>query len=107
MRVKKFGELLVSGENRIGFLYDISDKISSAGINILAISAYSYDNKAFFRMVTSDNDKAKIVLSSLGCGIEEKQVVSAEVEDRVGELKEMTSKLKDSGIDLKYIYGTS
>jgi len=107
MRVKKAEELLVSGENRIGFLCDISEKVSSAGVNILAISAYAYDNKAFFRMVTSDNDKAKSVLSGLGCEIADKQVVSVEAKDRVGELKEMTSRLKDSGIDLKYIYGTA
>ncbi len=106
MAAVKSKELFVSAENKMGLLDDLSNSVSSAGINIRTISAYAYDNKAFFRLITSDNEKAKEVIEQAGFSVEVKEVVIIELEDKVGALKGAAGAVKEAGIDLKYIYGT-
>jgi len=106
MAVVKSKELLVSADNKVGLLDDLSAAIALDRINIRTISAYVYDNKAFFRIITSDNEKAKDIIEQAGFRVEARDVVIMELEDKIGALKGITEKIKAAGIDLKYIYGT-
>jgi len=76
------------------------------GVNVRAISAWEDDKKAYFRLVTSDNEKTKEVLQSQGT-IQEKDVVIADMPDEVGQLDAMAAGLKEAGINLTHIYGTT
>lgn len=106
MKAVKAGELFLTTDNKVGKLEEISRLVKAEGVNIRAISAYVVGDQAFFRLVTSDNDKAKQALSSLG-SIEDKEVVIVDMPDKVGELYSVASKLKEAAIDLSYIYGTT
>lgn len=106
MKAVKGTEIIFSTDNKVGKLEEISRLIKERGINIIAISAWVIDGKAFFRLVSSDNAKAKEVLQTLG-NIDEKDVVIADMPDKVGQLFALASKLKDNNIDLKHIYGTT
>ncbi len=106
MQGTKAREILIGTDNRVGKLAEVAGAIKDSGINIKTISAWAADSKAFFRLVTSDNFKAKEVLQGLG-DIEEKEVVLVDLPDEVGRLAMLVSRLKNKNVDLNYIYGTT
>jgi hypothetical protein len=106
MKAVKGEEIFLATENKVGKLEEIAGLIQQKGINIRAINGYAVENKAFFRLVTSDNAKTKEALQAAG-KVESKEVVIAEMPDEVGQLHRLTSKLKNAGIDLTHIYGTT
>jgi hypothetical protein len=105
MKTRKAQELVLATENKPGTLAEISGALKAKGINIIAVSAWSVDTKAFFRLIASDTAAAKQALASFGKG-EEKEVVIVELPDTVGALESVTSKLKNANIDLTHIYGS-
>ena len=106
MKAVKGKEIIFTGENKIGELEKIASVTKDNGVNIRAISAWAVNGKAVFRLVTSDNLKAKELLLDKGT-IEEREVIIVEMTDEVGQLKLLASKLKGNGLDLDYIYGTT
>lgn len=106
-KVQAAKQILAVSENRVGMLADASAAISETGANIKAISAYAVENRAFFRILTSDNQKAKSALEAKGFEASEQDIVMLELPNRVGILKEAADKLKAAGINLTYIYGTT
>ncbi len=106
MKAVKGKEILFTGENKIGELEEISRIIKDNGVNIRAISAWAVNGKAVFRLITSDNAKTKELLLAKGT-VEEREVVIVEMLDEVGQLQLLAFKLKGSGLDLDYIYGTT
>lgn len=99
-------ELFLSAENKVGRLCEIAKLVKDANINIRAISAYVVEEKAYIRLVTSDNMKASKTLEKIG-RIESKEVIIVEMTDEVGRLYDFTAKLKDANISLTHIYGTT
>jgi len=106
MKAQKGSELLLTTDNKVGKLEEVSELLKNGGVNVRAISAWADSGKAFFRLVTSDNTKAKEVLTGLG-SVEEKAIVLVDMPDEAGQLNNLCSKLKDSSIDLFHIYGTT
>lgn len=106
MKAVKGNEILFTGENKIGELEEITRMIKDNGINIRAISAWAINGKALFRLLTSDNNKAKELLQAKGA-VEEREIIIVEMPDEVGQLQILASKLKGHGLDLDYIYGTT
>jgi len=106
MKAVKGEEILLETENKVGKLEEIAKAVKEAGVNIRAISAYAVGDKAFFRIISSDNSKARSALESYG-KLTVKEAVIVEVPDEVGKLYNISSNLKNSGIDLRYIYGTT
>lgn len=106
MKVTKATELLLIADNKVGTLTEIARQVKDNGLNIRAISAWAFDDKAYFRLVVSDESKAREVLQNLG-KLEEKEVLIVDIPDESGQLFSLTSKLKDNNIDIRYLYGTS
>lgn len=106
MRAVKAQEILFTAENKVGMLEVVSKQLKDAGVNIRAISAWEEKDKAKFRLVTSDNLKAKSVLSELG-PIEEREIIIVEMPDQVGQLNQLALNMKDAGINLGHIYATA
>lgn len=106
MRAVKGEEIILIAEDKVGKLSEICEAIKNSGINIRAIGAYASDGKAFFRLITSDNVKAKKVLSSEG-EVSKKEVIIVEMTDEVGQLSKLTGALKNAGINLTHIYGST
>jgi len=106
MKGAKEKEIILTIENKAGILEEISRVIKDNGINIKSMAAWVIDDKAFFRLIASDNVKTKEVLQGLG-KIEEKEIVVVYLPDEVGQLFLLVSRLKESDIDLDYIHGTT
>jgi len=100
-------ELLVITPNEVGMLAKITGAIAGGGVNITAICAYVVGDEGHFRIMTSDNTKAKSTLEPLGFKISEREVISVELENKIGATKELAGKLAQAGIDLKNIYGAT
>ncbi|MEI8349226.1 MAG: hypothetical protein WCI77_03640 [Candidatus Omnitrophota bacterium] len=106
MKAVKGEEIILTMENKVGALEVIAKLVTDAGINLRGISAYVIDNKAMFRIIASDNAKAKDILKKAGT-IQTKEVIIVDVPDEIGQLQVLATKLKDAGIDLTHIYGTT
>jgi hypothetical protein len=106
MKAVKGEELILTVENKVGRLEEITTLLKDNGINLRGIAAYVMDTKAIFRLITSDNSKAKEILKSLGV-LAAKDVVIVDMLDEVGQLSLIAAKLKAAGLDLTHIYGTT
>ena len=106
-KVRMGKQLLAVTENKLGMLAEVCSEVSGAGVNIRAINAYGIGDKANFRILTDNNQKAQEVLQAKGHQVSEEDAVMAELPNKVGVLKEAADKLKKAGIDLEYIYGTT
>ena len=106
-KCKKVKELSIQAEDRAGMLGEVADSIASGGVNIEAICGYGMEGKAYFMVVTNDSEKAKAQVSKKGWKVEEKEVVVAELENKIGAAGEMGRKLKAKNISLDYCYGST
>jgi hypothetical protein len=94
-------------EDRIGAIADLADSISGSGFNIEGISVSTSGGKAFFCLVTDSNSKVRRLLEEKGYGPEEEEVLILSLENRPGALLKVAQKLRDEGIDVKSLYGTT
>ncbi|MCK9615435.1 MAG: hypothetical protein M0R48_08025 [Candidatus Omnitrophica bacterium] len=106
MKAVKGEELILTCDNKVGKLEELTTLLKEKNINLRGISAFVYDSKAAFRLITSDNIKAKEVIKKIG-SLEMKEVIIVDVPDEVGQLNLIAKKLKDANIDLTHIYGTT
>lgn len=106
MKAVKGEELILTMDNKVGKLEELTLLLKAANISLRGITAYVVDAKAVFRMITSDNSKAKEVLGKIG-SLQAKEVIIADMPDEVGQLNSVAKKLKEKNIDIKHIYGTT
>ncbi|MDD5618418.1 MAG: hypothetical protein PHG69_04925 [Candidatus Omnitrophica bacterium] len=106
MKAVKGEELILTCDNEVGRLDDLTSFLKEKNINLRGINAYVADSKAIFRLITSDNVKAKEALKKIG-SLQTKEVIIVDMPDEVGQLNLIAEKLKDANIDLLHIYGTT
>lgn len=107
MPVRIGKQLEIVTPNKVGMLAEVTGVIADSGVNIDALCAFVKGNKAYFLVITNDNAKAKSALRKRKFQVKETNVVLADLENRVGAVREMGDKLKAEKIDLDYIYGTT
>ncbi len=81
--------------------------LAQQNIYIIHLSAYSVGDQGFFQIVTRDNEKAKKAISYFVSDVEDREVLIVEFENKVGTLAPVAKLLGSSGIDIRYVYGTS
>lgn len=106
MKAVKGKEIIFTADNKVGELEKIARVLKDEGVNIRAISAWVFEDKAYFRLIGSDNERVQKVLENLG-SLEEKDVIIVYMPDEVGQLFLLVSVLKDNGINLNYMYGST
>lgn len=99
-------QLLVTVDNQVGAIAQLTEVISSAGINMAALCAYAVANQGIIMVVTQDNAKAKKLLTAKGYIVREEEVVVLTVENKPGALQKLTQKIADAGIDITLMYGS-
>lgn len=100
--------IIVTVENKIGVLADMSNILADQGINIEAVKGYAENKSAKIMLVTEDSQRAIDALKKKGYkSAVEDEVIMIELENAPGALKGITAKLASQGIDIKYIYGTT
>lgn len=106
-KVLKKKELKVVTENKAGIIAEVTSAIAEVGVNIENICSYKTEDKAFFYLLTNNNEKVRTILEARGYRIEEREVIVLILWNRAGALSSVTSKFKQHGMNLHSVYGTS
>ncbi len=106
-KAKKLKQLSCSMPDRAGLLFEVTDAIATAKINITSICAYGMDNTAYFMLITENNAKAKKALVHCGLMVKEDEVVAVDLPNKAGELQKIARKIADAGINIVYMYATA
>ncbi|MDP2652844.1 MAG: ACT domain-containing protein [Candidatus Omnitrophota bacterium] len=102
----KSKQLIITVNNKVGTLAEVTHILSSSAINIMAICAYAVDNRGVIMFVAEDHDHAKKLLKAKGYDIREEDVVLVNVENKPGTLQSVTQKISDIGVDINLLYGS-
>ena len=101
-------EIVITADNKVGILADISRITAESGINIEAVVGYESSGKAKVLLVTSANLLMIAALKKLGYdSVKETEVVEVDIENKPGAIKVVTTELANNGIDIHYLYVTS
>lgn len=96
-------QISVFVENQKGKLYETLKVIAGEGINIRALSVADTNDFGVLRLITSDTDKTREVLSQ-DCVVNTTTVIAAKLEDRVGALCDVIHFLAQADINIEYVY---
>lgn len=99
-------QLMITVDNRVGALSEITEIISAEGINLLAVCAYVIDRKGFILFISNDNKKAKRLLEQKKYAVREEDVVLISLDNKPGALQNLCKKISDLGIDITLLYGS-
>ena len=91
---------MISVNNTVGSLAEVTSTVSSSGINLVAVCAYSIGNKVAIMFVTEDNNEAKNFV------VREEEVILLSIDNKPGALQAVTDQIAAAGIDLRLIYGS-
>jgi len=105
--VKQETELYVITPDEPGILGRVMGTLANAGVNLKAIYARSERGKGIFFLITSDNKKAEKALKGIGYEVTTNNVVTVEIDDRIGAGAEVGALIGNAAIDIDYCYGTS
>ena len=97
-------QLSVFVENQKGALAGVLHTISSAGIELRALSIADTSDFGILRVITSDNTRAALALSESGAVCSVTDVVAASADDKPGGLAALLTILSEAGIDVEYVY---
>lgn len=96
-------QISVFVENKPGMLLKNVQKISEAGINLRALSIADTQDFGILRLIVSDVERTKEVLSADNL-VTTTRVVAAKMEDEVGALYTILKALGDQNINIEYMY---
>jgi hypothetical protein len=100
-------EIVVTSENKVGILANISKILADHDINIEGVAGYAAGNEAKIMVVTDDTLRATDALKKAGFkSIKENEVIMVDLVNKPGAMKNITAKLAADNIDIKYTYGT-
>ncbi|MGH7197556.1 MAG: hypothetical protein ACREH5_02290 [Candidatus Omnitrophota bacterium] len=104
---KKMKELQFSTPNRVGVLAKVTDALQKARVNILEVWACGEGSKACFGIVTNRNAAAKQALRKLGIKTSEKEVLIANLPNKVGALAKFSKKLAKAKVNITCLSATT
>ena len=97
-------QLSVFAENRKGSIYEITNILSAAEINLRAFSIADTQNYGILRLIVSDPRAAALALSEEGKIVSVTDVVSLRIPDEKGGLNELLRILSEADISVEYLY---
>jgi hypothetical protein len=102
-------ELVVTTENKVGVLANISKIMADHGINIEGVAGYAAaNNEAKIMIVADDALRAREALQKAGFkNVKENEVVVVDLLNKPGALKAITAKMAADKIDIRYTYGST
>ena len=101
MKVK---QLSIFMENRAGRMAEIARQLGEARINIRALSLADTSDFGILRLIVNDVDKAMKILRDSGHTVSLTEVVAVEVPDSPGGLASVLEPLRESGVNVEYMY---
>lgn len=97
-------QLTVFLENRVGSLQEITDILRDSEINVFSISLADTSEYGLLRMIVSDPELGKKVLTEAGISARLTDVIAVRLENRVGTLAELFNVISKADIGIEYMY---
>jgi hypothetical protein len=94
-------------ENKPGRLAKICSALAQAKIDIRALSVMETDGPSVLRLITTDLETTKSVLTSLGTKFKISEVLAVQLENRTGSLARVLEKLAEEHINVEYAYAST
>lgn len=94
-------------ENRTGQLAQICRTLAENDISIVTLSLADTTDFGIVRMIVSDHEQARQVLTAAGHVVKVTPVFAVTVPDRPGGMAEVAGKLTEAGCDIEYCYAFS
>ena len=91
-------------ENKQGRLAEAMKTLSDNGVDVSALSLADTSDYGVLRLIVSDPEKGRQVLSDSGVIVKITEVVAVEIPHRPGALSKTLTVLADSGINVEYLY---
>jgi len=91
-------------ENKPGRLAKICSALAHEKVDVAAVSVMAGDGASVLRLVTSDLDSAKRILTSLGTEYSVAEVLAIQIENRTGALAGVLERLAAEHINIEYAY---
>ena len=100
----KLKQIVVSIENEPGRLFEVTDAIGKAGINLRALNLVDTGAFGQLRLLVSDVAKARRILMEMQVPAFVNEVVAAEIEDKPGSLAAILKPLNAANINVVFMY---
>jgi hypothetical protein len=100
----KLKQIVVSIENAPGRLFEVTEALGKAGINLRALNLVDTGAFGQLRLLVSDVAVARRVLMELQIPAYVNDVVAAEIEDRPGSLARLLKPLTEANISVVFMY---
>lgn len=97
-------QLSVFIENREGRLQEVLNTLSEAGLNIVGLSLADTADYGVLRLILSNPDEGKKVLSENGFSARVTNVLAIRMPHHAGGLSEVLNKFLDEHINIEYMY---
>ncbi len=97
-------QVSIYAENKKGNLQKITGALAEHNINIWGSVTNDSAEYGIIRMIVEDPEKACEILQQEGFICKLQDVIGVEMEDEVGALNKLLQALKDSNINVDYIY---
>jgi len=98
-------DLVIDIDNVPGALAEVAALISDAGVNIAAATCLAGGERAEVHILVPHAEAARHALAISHVGVSrEREVVVVDVEDRPGELADLTRKIAKAGINVDLVY---
>ena len=98
-------EITVTVDDRPGALAEVGELLGGSGVNIESLSAATFDGLGVIRLVVDDGEDAGEMLRANGYKVEGiRQVLTATLDDRPGELGRYCRRLAEAGVTISSAY---
>ena len=100
----KLKQIVISIENAPGRLFEVTNALGSAGINLRALNLVDTGAFGQLRLLVSDVSKARRILMEMQIPAFVNEVVAAEIEDKPGSLSRILQPLVEAKISVVFMY---
>ena len=97
-------QIVISIENAPGRLFEVTNALGNAGINLRALNLVDTGAFGQLRLLVSNVAKARRILMKMEIPAFVNEVVAAEIEDRPGSLAGLLKPLTEAGVTVIFMY---
>lgn len=99
--MKELAQLSVFAQNKPGKLEKVTEALSAAGVNIMAVAITGGDGFGLIRVIVNDREGAEAALNAGGFTFSREEILAVGLEDRPGGLYEVVRALARHGINIE------
>jgi len=100
-------QIAITLENKPGALHRVCSALAQANVNITAVFVPEVKGKGKVRLVVENIDRARDALRAARIRFSEEEALIFSAEHRPGALAEITEKLAQAKVNIKYGYATT